>query len=88
MSSAKSHLDSVDETYFQHMKHAFSFSVELFTASACCLVHAFLPSLFEKKGSSIVGKLHDRMVINRANLTPSSTRVVEEHEVNKLSKIS
>ena len=69
MPSFKAHLQSVDESYFQHMRHALSFTVAMFGGALCCLVHAFFPFLFEKKGSTIVQQLHDRMVVNRHNLT-------------------
>ena len=70
MSRINSHLQSVDETYFQHMQHALSFVLAMLLGSLCCLVHAFLPFVFEQKGSQIVNRQHDRMVVNRANLTP------------------
>jgi hypothetical protein len=69
------HLQQIDESYVQHMKHALSFAFELAVASLVCLVHAFLPFLFEKKGSEQVQRLHERMVINRQNLS--------EHKVSK-----
>ena len=65
------HIDKVGESYFQHMRHAISFSLTLFTAFLCCLVHAFLPFLFEKTGSNAINDLHDRMVVNRVNLSKS-----------------
>ena len=67
--SMNSHLESVNEGYFQHMRHALSFTLELFIGAACCLVHAVFPSLFEHAGSQIVNKLYDRMVVNRAKLS-------------------
>ena len=68
------HLDDVDESYFQHMQHALSFALALGWASVCCLVHALFPFLCEKSGSRMVAILHDRMVINRHNLSKHSTR--------------
>ena len=68
------HLQSVDESYFEHMLHALSFAVALFLAAMVCLLHAFLPFCFEKRGSAIVNKLHDRMVVNRANLSARSRK--------------
>jgi Family of unknown function (DUF6356) len=67
--SRNSHLASVNESYFQHMRHALSFTFELLVGAVCCLVHAFFPSLFEHTGSQIVNKLYDRMVVNRAKLS-------------------
>lgn len=72
MTRLKSHLHSVNESYFQHMRHALGFTVAMFGGALCCLVHAFLPFLFEKRGSAIVERLHDRMVRNRGRLTPGA----------------
>lgn len=71
MNRTKSHLNSVGESYFQHMRHALSFTWAMLTASMCCLIHAFVPFLFEKTGSTVVSRLYDRMVVNRSNLTPA-----------------
>ena len=59
------HPASVDETYTEHMGMALSFSGRMFLGSLACLVHAFLPFLCVKTGSSIITELHDRMVTNR-----------------------
>ncbi len=59
------HPRSVDESYFQHLLVALSFSVRLTLAALACLVHAFLPFLFVKTGSAMITTLHDRMVTNR-----------------------
>lgn len=69
MSRTKAHLHSVNESYFQHMQHALSFTLAMLYGAGCCLVHAFFPFLFEKKGSTIVQELHDRMVVNRTRLS-------------------
>ncbi len=66
-----SHLNNVNESYFQHMRHALSFTAEMFLGAICCLIHGIFPFLFENAGSQIVNKLHDRMVVNRANLSSS-----------------
>ena len=67
------HPRSVDETYFEHMAAALGFAVRLSLAALACLVHAFLPFLFVKTGSTIIDGLHDRMVVNRRRLRPGST---------------
>jgi|GEM_PF-577872 len=59
------HLHDVDESYFQHMRHALSFTAALFWAALCCLVHALIPFVCEQRGSQLVSRLHDRMVLNR-----------------------
>lgn len=67
--SMNSHLESVNESYFQHMRHALSFSLDMLIGAGCCLVHAFFPNLFEHTGSRLVNRLYDRMVVNRAKLS-------------------
>ena len=64
------HLHDVDETYTQHLCHAMRFAVAMFFGALACLVHAFLPFLFETTGSRCITRLYDRMVSNRRNLTP------------------
>ncbi len=59
------HPSSVGEGYFEHMGQATSFALPLFVAAFACLMHAFLPFLFEKTGSRIITGLYDRMVANR-----------------------
>ena len=65
------HLDSVSESYFQHGRHASSFAASMFVGSLACLGHAIFPFLFERTGSDIIRRLHDRMVVNRHRLTPT-----------------
>lgn len=74
MSMFTRHLDEVGETYFQHLRHAGSFAITLFGAALACLVHALVPFAFEKTGSECIRRLHDRMVVNRHNLTPGGPR--------------
>ena len=62
------HPASVDETYTEHMAAAGGFALRLFVAGLVCSVHAILPFLFEKTGSTMIEGLHDRMVTNRRRL--------------------
>ena len=66
------HPASVDETYSEHMVMAAGFSWRLLLASLACIVHAFLPFLFEKTGSRMITDLHDRMVSNRNRHGPAA----------------
>ncbi|AJP56735.1 hypothetical protein UC34_06550 [Pandoraea vervacti] len=59
------HPASVGENYLQHMGSALSFALPLLGACLACLVHAVLPFAFEKTGSKIIVRLHERMVTNR-----------------------
>jgi len=87
MPSTKSHLQSVDESYFQHMKHALSFTTAMFFGGICCLIHAFFPSLLQQKGSTIILNLHDRMVLNRDNLNKMSAGKGRSDKVSETSQL-
>jgi hypothetical protein len=55
------HPATVDETYFQHMRFAFSFAFWLGTAALAALVHAIVPALCETTASRILKRLHARI---------------------------
>ncbi len=65
------HLQSVNETYLEHMGHAMSFAAAMAYGAAVCFVHALLPFLFERTGSDCIRRLHDRMVVNRVKSPPA-----------------
>ena len=48
----KTHPESVNETYFQHLFFASKFAFELLTIAAAALIHAIIPPLFEKTAST------------------------------------
>lgn len=60
-----SHPAEVGESYAQHFRHALGFSASMFCGAIACLVHALVPGLFKRTGSTIIKRLHDRMVVNR-----------------------
>ena len=55
------HPNSVDETYFQHMRFALRFSLALFLAAGAALVHAIVPGLCEKSASQKICTLYDQI---------------------------
>ena len=59
------HPASVGETYIEHMQVAGGFGLRLFLASLACFVHALLPFLFERTGSTAIQALHGSMVTSR-----------------------
>lgn len=61
------HPRSVDESYIEHMGVASSFGWAMAKASCACFVHAMVPALCEKTGSSIIRELHGRMVTHRSH---------------------
>lgn len=59
------HLNEANETYFEHFRRAMMFSAKMFIGALACTIHAILPFVFEKTGSTTITELHDRMVVNR-----------------------
>jgi hypothetical protein len=55
------HPEEQKMTYFEHLKHACSYSVQALGCSLVFMVHGFVPCLFEKTGSIMVYRLHDRL---------------------------
>ncbi|MFL2547281.1 MAG: DUF6356 family protein [Candidatus Rariloculaceae bacterium] len=66
------HPKSVGETYLEHMRAALWFSTTMARAAFFCLVHAFLPFLFTKTGSSEIERLYEAMVKARSSYTHGS----------------
>lgn len=56
------HPRSVGETYAEHCAAALGFAVRMIAGGVACLVHAFLPFLFERTASTVVVALHERLV--------------------------
>ncbi|MDE0421436.1 MAG: DUF6356 family protein [Gammaproteobacteria bacterium] len=65
MSFLTDHLDEVGESYWEHMLKAAGFAVAMLAGGVACLVHALLPFLFVRTGSTRVRHLHEVMVENR-----------------------
>lgn len=55
------HPATVNETYFGHMKFAFSFAFWLGVAAFAALLHAIIPALCETTASRILMRLHGRI---------------------------
>ena len=68
----RTHPQSVDETYLEHMNVAFSFSGRLFRAALCAFVHGLVPGLFETTASRTIRELHGKMSNRHAPATVDS----------------
>ncbi len=66
--SLSEHPATVGESYFEHMRQSSGFGVAMLAGGLACLVHALLPFLFLRTGSTIITKLHQRMVVNRSRV--------------------
>lgn len=59
------HPHSVGESYLEHQRKALGFGFSLLFAALACFVHAIIPGLCVRTGSTAITRLHDRMVVNR-----------------------
>ena len=59
------HPRSIEETYLEHQQAAFGFAGALFLAACACALHGLAPALCERTGSTMVKRLHERMVAHR-----------------------
>jgi len=71
----KSHLNDVDETYFEHLVHASRFGFAMIIGGVACLLHALLPFAFITTGSDCIHRLYERMVVNRRDKIDSEVEV-------------
>ena len=55
------HPEEQKMTYFEHLKHACSYSVQALSCSLVFMVHGFVPCLFEKTGSVMVQRIHNQL---------------------------
>lgn len=55
------HPEEQNMTYFEHLKHAFSYGIQALCGSIIFIVHGFIPCLFEKTGSTMIYQLNDRL---------------------------
>ena len=62
------HPRSIGTTYFGHMLGAFAISGRMFGTSLACLIHAFVPGLFERAATVTVTDLDREFTSRRANM--------------------
>lgn len=60
------HPASVNEGYLLHFRRAMGFGIDMLRGGLAVLIHAVFPFLFTRTASTIIGSLHDRMIVNRS----------------------
>lgn len=55
------HPRSVDESYGEHFRASAGIGVVMIGAGLACLVHALVPALCRRTGSSTIRRLHGRL---------------------------
>ena len=68
------HPRSVGESYAEHFALAFRFGLTMLAGGLACLVHALLPALFERTGSTAIKRLYAEMVARQ----PGNERLAHE----------
>lgn len=61
LDKSQKHLDSVHESYFQHLCYAACFGVRLIGAGVAAILHGLCPAVFQYKASAAVFALHDEL---------------------------
>jgi Family of unknown function (DUF6356) len=69
------HPASVNETYTEHAGFAFGFGFWMIVGGLACCLHGLFPFLFERTGSRIIVRLHERLSAHRrpTSLDPSAS---------------
>ncbi|MEM8773984.1 MAG: DUF6356 family protein [Pseudomonadota bacterium] len=52
------HPRSVEESYVEHAIFAGRFSLKLFAAAFCALIHAIIPAAFDKTASRMISEMY------------------------------
>jgi hypothetical protein len=55
------HLEETGETYGEHFAAASGFGLKMIAGGLGCLIHAFVPFLFERTGSDTVRRLNSTL---------------------------
>ena len=71
------HPEALNETYFQHLRHAMGYARRLLAASFCAFIHALLPFLFEKTASNTIKTMYGEMTARGATspVAPQRPRI-------------
>lgn len=65
----KSHLQQVNQTYFQHFKHSIYYSGQSLKATFFFLIHAIFPDVFVDNGSTTIAELNTTISQNKPKET-------------------
>jgi hypothetical protein len=55
------HLQTANQTWFEHFKNSIGYSWKSFTACVFFTVHAFFPETFTASGSNVIKNLHKEL---------------------------
>ena len=61
------HPEEQNITYFEHLRHAWSYGVRSLQCSIVFIIHGIVPCLFESAGSTMIQKLNDDLLQPHSN---------------------
>lgn len=61
----ESHLQQVNQTYFQHFKHSIYYSCQSLKATLFFFIHAVVPNVFVDNGSKTIAELNNAINQNK-----------------------
>ncbi len=73
------HPREVGETYSQHWRVAMRFGIAMTVGGAACIVHAFVPAVFTRTGSSTVKRLYGDMKRRQPSLQDEPPAFLTPH---------
>ena len=56
---SQEHLNSVNESYLEHMSVAFKVGSKMITSGFMALIHGLIPAIFEKNASNRIKELYN-----------------------------
>lgn len=77
LDKCKHHLDTVRESYLEHLCFAVQFGLRMMGAGLAAIVHAICPAVFEHTASRILFALHDEVRARQAKKTASTDSLHE-----------
>jgi hypothetical protein len=69
------HPNSIGEGYFEHMKFASLFGLNMIVGGLACIIHAIFPFLFQKTGSDYLLKMTYTFVERMPKVEPRITKL-------------
>jgi len=63
LDKCQKHLESVHETYAQHLFFATCFGVRMIGGGLAAILHGLFPAIFQRTGSQTLFKLHDEVKV-------------------------
>lgn len=70
--SSRAHLETVNESYFEHMGVAFGIGSTMIAGGLACLIHGVVPGLLTDRGSRTIRKLGEKVAHRSGKSEPTA----------------